>query len=166
MTTLGKVPIDLPKYVNCSVECDHDFQPGPQTLNADEALDLARARKGVPGGDLGRSFNQGLIIVAAMDMVQSMNVDLLPTLLPVLLEHGFTDMTTDRLLTLGAAAWLTDSETMENLIIPGQLGWYGKASVVFLNMEEAAVVSADIDADGLLDGTPAPGPEPATTSFG
>ncbi len=156
MSTLGKVPIDLPKYVNCSVECDHDFMPGPQTLNADEALDLARARKGVPGGDLGRSFNQGLIIIAAMDMVQGMNVDLLPTLLPTLLEYGFTDLATDRLLTLGAAAFLTDAETMENMVIPGRLGWYGKASVVLLNMEEAAAVSADIDADGLLDGSPAP----------
>jgi LCP family protein required for cell wall assembly len=162
--SLGKVPIDLPKYVNCSVECDHDFRPGPQTLNADEALDLARARKGVPGGDLGRSFNQGLIIIAAMDMVQNMDVDLLPTLLAVLLEHGFTDMATDRLLTLGAAAFLTDSETMENLVIPGRLGWYGKASVVYVDEEELAAVAADVDADGLLDGIPAPEPESEESS--
>jgi anionic cell wall polymer biosynthesis LytR-Cps2A-Psr (LCP) family protein len=153
---LGKVPIDLPQYVRCSVECDHDFRSGPQTLNADEALDLARARKGVPGGDLGRSFNQGLIVLAAMEMVQGLGPDMLPTLLPVLIENGFTDLTTDQLVRFGAAAFLTDVAGMQNHVIRGRLGWWGKASVVFLDEAEAAAVSADIGADGLLDGTPAP----------
>jgi LCP family protein required for cell wall assembly len=159
---LGRIPIDLPTYVRCSVECDHDFKAGPQTLNPDEALDLARARKGVPGGDFGRSFNQGLIITAAMDMVQEMNVDLLPSLLPVLLDHGFTDMATDQLLRFGAAAFLTDAATMENVVVSGRLGYAGRASVVFLDMDEAAAIGADIGADGLLDGVPAPEPEPNT----
>lgn len=155
---LGKVPIDLPQYVRCSVECDHDFRSGPQTLNADEALDLARARKGVPGGDLGRSFNQGLIVLAAMEMVQGLGPDMLPTLLPVLIENGFTDLATDQLVRFGAAAFLTDVAGMQNHVIRGRLGRWGKASVVFLDEAEAAAVSADIGADGLLDGTPAPEP--------
>jgi len=150
---LGGLVIDLPKSVRTGNDWK-DFSSGLQKLSAARTMHLARARKGVPGGDFGRSANQGLIMLAGMEMVQVMGVDLLPGLLPALAEHAFSDMTTDQLLAFGAAAMLVDVETMENVVVGGKLGWLGRASVVFLNREMAAEISADVGADGLLDGVP------------
>jgi anionic cell wall polymer biosynthesis LytR-Cps2A-Psr (LCP) family protein len=84
---LGRLKIDLPQRVN-SLKYWPGFPAGEQRLTPQRTLELARTRKGVPGGDFGRSANQGLVILAALDMIQTNDIDDAPALLDALLTHG------------------------------------------------------------------------------
>jgi LCP family protein required for cell wall assembly len=65
VSAIGGIPIVIPYAMNDSFSGAH-FKPGPTHLSGRQALALARNRHDAPGGDLGRSMNQGRIIVAAM----------------------------------------------------------------------------------------------------
>ena len=43
---------------------------GPQRLNGANALAFSRARHAVPGGDFGRSLNQGRVLIAALSLLR------------------------------------------------------------------------------------------------
>jgi LCP family protein required for cell wall assembly len=144
---LGGLDIDLPKVMRSGNNWAN-YPAGPQELTPQRALRLARIRKGLPGGDFDRSYNQGLIMQAAMDMVQLLPIEILPTLLYVLDENTWTDLSTEDVLTLGASAFLFPSENLENVVVPASVGTVGAASVVFLS-DSAEEVYRDLD-DGLL----------------
>ena len=63
---------------------------------------------------------------------------------------GAGDLTAEQLLTLGAAAYELDPGTLTNLVVDGQVGTAGKASVVFLT-DEAFSTFEDLT-DGVLEG--------------
>lgn len=148
ITQLGGLFIDLPTSM-ASGNNWSNFPAGQQQLNPKRALQLARIRKGLPGGDFTRSLNQGRIMQAAMDMIQPMGIDSLPLMVDLLLQNAWTDLSTEDLVTLAAAAYLTPSDALANEVAPGTVGRAGSASVVFLD-PEAAAMFADL-ADGTLD---------------
>lgn len=148
LTQLGGLFIDLPTYM-ASGNNWSGFPAGEQQLNPKRALQLARIRKGLPGGDFTRSLNQGRIMQAAMNMIQPMGIETLPLMLDVLLQNAWTDLSTEDLLTLAAAAYLTPSDGLVNVVVPGRVGRAGSASVVFLE-PEADDMFADLQ-DGTLD---------------
>ncbi|MDX2344009.1 MAG: LCP family protein [Acidimicrobiia bacterium] len=145
---LGGLFIDLPKEMRSGNNWAN-YPAGPQTLTAQLALRLARIRKGLPGGDFDRSFNQGLIMQAAMDMVQVTGIDLLPEWIRILDEATWTNLSTEQVLTLGASAFLFPSDALNNMVMPGGVGTVGAASVVFLS-DKAEGVYRDLEDDGLL----------------
>ncbi|VAW04613.1 hypothetical protein MNBD_ACTINO02-1221 [hydrothermal vent metagenome] len=147
LTQLGGLSINLPTSMRSGNNWSN-FPAGQQQLNPTRALQLARIRKGLPGGDFARSLNQGRIMQAAMDMIQPMGIDSLPLMVDLLLQNAWTDLTTEDLLTLAAAAYLTPSQALVNQVVPGTVGRAGSASVVFLD-PEAADIFADL-ADGTL----------------
>ncbi|MDJ0924549.1 MAG: LCP family protein [Acidimicrobiia bacterium] len=144
---LGGLYIDLPTVMRSGNNWA-DYPAGPQELTAQRALRLARIRKGLPGGDFDRSFNQGLIMQAAMDMVQLAGIELLPQWVRVLSDNTWTDLSTAEVLTLGAAAYLLPSENLVNIVLPGSVGTAGAASVVYLS-DAAENIYRDLE-DGLL----------------
>lgn len=150
INALGGLYIDLPTKMR-SGNSWADYPAGPQTLNAQLALRLARIRKGLPGGDFDRSFNQGLIMQAAMEMIQGTGIETLPEWVRILSENTWTDLSTDQVLNLGAAALLLDPNSLVNTVVPGHVGTAGSASVVYLD-EAAEDVYRDLD-DGLIDAT-------------
>lgn len=145
--SLGGLYIDLPTKMRTGNNWA-DYPAGPQELTPQRALRLARIRKGLPRGDFDRSYNQGLIMQAAMDMVQLVPVEALPTLVYVLSENTWTDLSTEEVLTLGASAFFFPSENLENMVLPGSVGTAGAASVVYLS-DSAEDIYRDLE-DGLL----------------
>ena len=147
---LGGLVIDLPRTMRTG-NTWANFSAGLQTLNPTRALQLARIRKGLPRGDFDRSFNQGLIMQAAMAMVQEMGIETTPALLQVLLENAWTDLDTEALFTWALSAFMMEPEALTNIVVEGSTGRVGAAAVVFLNDEAVAATSADIADDGLLN---------------
>ena len=147
--TIGRLLIDLPRSVP-SLKYWPGFRKGEQTLTPTRTLDLARTRKGVPGGDFTRSWNQGLIMLATLAMLQQGSIEDVPVLIGELVKYTDTNLTPADLIQLGAAAFILDIGNIDNVVLPGTLGRAtGGASVVFLDPEAEGIV-ADVIDDGLL----------------
>lgn len=146
---LGGLEIDLPNAIRSGIDGWQDYPSGRQKLGPTPLLRLARIRKTLNGGDFARSANHGLIMQAGIAAVQKLGVDQLPWLLDVLLEHAWTDLSTEDLLTMGATAYYLTPEEMVNMVLPGSVGSAGRSSVVFL-ADEATDVYLDL-ADGVID---------------
>ncbi len=151
---VGRLKIDLVRSVP-SLKYWPGFRSGEQTLTPTRTLDLARTRKGVPGGDFTRSFNQGQIMLAVLAMLQQGSVQDAPVLLGELVKYTETNLTPTQLIQLGASAYALDIGTIDNIVLPGKLGRAtGGASVVFLDPAAEGII-ADVVDDGLL--TPSDG---------
>jgi polyisoprenyl-teichoic acid--peptidoglycan teichoic acid transferase len=145
----GRLTIDIPRGLPTQ-DWFAGFSSGEQSLPPIRVLDYSRTRKRVSGGDLTRSYNQGLVMLAALQTVQIAGIEAVPGLLAMLTEHAFTDLSAERLLQLGASAFALDPGAIENQVLPGRVGVAVGASVVFLD-PEADVMIADLDDDGLLE---------------
>lgn len=145
MEDLGDLAIDLPVAMNSGNTWD-DYPEGPQVLDPQLTLRLARIRKGLPQGDFDRSVNQGRIILAALSMVQERGLRYLPAWVASYSRHGFTDLDTEALVTFAAAAHVADPAAITNMVLPGSVGFVGAASVVFLGSGAEAVYDDLTDA--------------------
>ena len=148
MWDLGGLPIDLPRGIPTQ-EFWAGFRSGEQTLSPPRVLQYARTRKGVPGGDLGRSMNQGTVMLAMLRLMQANEIFAIPGFLKILERHTWTDLPPSSLIQLAATAFLLDPEAIENVVVPGTQGRAGGGSVVFLD-DEAGPMLADLADDGLL----------------
>jgi polyisoprenyl-teichoic acid--peptidoglycan teichoic acid transferase len=147
---LGDLPIDVPRGVP-----NQDFWPGfsagEQTMSPPRVLEYARTRHGVPGGDLGRSANQGLVMLAMLRLIQTKDVLSAPFFLDVLERHAWTDLSPSSLIQLAATAFRLDADAIDNQVVPGRIGTAGGGSVVFLGEGYEDVLNDLID-DGVLEG--------------
>ena len=144
---LGGVDIDLAVPVNDS-SSGADLDAGSQYLNGPDALALARTRKSLPGGDLTRQFNGGLLLLAALSSAQAYGPLHLPTLVSESAEWMSTDLAPGDLLSFAALALDTPVADIGNQVAPGRVGTAGSASVVYLT-DSAPSFFADL-ADGSL----------------
>jgi LCP family protein required for cell wall assembly len=151
MWDLGNLPIDLPRSIP-NQEFYPGFRSGEQTLSPPRVLEYARTRKGVPGGDFGRSANHGVVMLAMLRLIQTNDVLAAPGFLAILGRHAWTDLTPTSQIQLAATAFLLDLDAIENTVVPGRVGTAGGGSVVFLSDDVNDIV-ADLADDGLL--TPA-----------
>jgi LCP family protein required for cell wall assembly len=151
ITELGGLQIDLPSEMRSGNNWEN-FPAGEQLLNPTRALQLARIRKGLRGGDFARSLNQGLIMLAAMEMVQERGIDALPALVQVLAENTFTDLDAGRLLAFSAAGLLLEPGSLGNLVVPGEVEIINTRSVVLIDEPELARIAADVADDGIMSG--------------
>ena len=126
-----------------------DGRQGEQTLSPQRALEYSRTRKGIPGGDLTRSANQGLVMLAVLQLLQMNDIADTPELVGLLLDHTWTSLTPTDLIQLGATVHALDPEAINNVVVPGIPGWAGKASVVRLAPEVDEML-VDLGDDGLL----------------
>ena len=147
MRSFGNLAIHLPDPV-ASGNAWASYPDGPQVINPLLTLQLARIRKTLPNGDFDRSVNQGRIIVAALAMVKDRGLLYLPDWVSAYSRHGFTNLDTEALVTLAAAAHVAKPREFANIVVPGSVGWVGAASVVFLGSGAEAVY--DDLRDGLI----------------
>lgn len=147
---LGGLRIDLPTDLNTGNNWEN-FSAGSQVLTPRRALQLARIRKGLRGGDFARSLNQGLIVLAAMAMTQEREVDELPELVQFLAENTFTNLDAGELLAFAASGLLMSPAGLSNVVLPGDVTTIDRRSVVLLHEEEKANVLSDIADDGVLE---------------
>jgi LCP family protein required for cell wall assembly len=154
---IGGIVIDVPRNVPSGRSDTPGISAGEQELNAARTLLLARVRKTIPGGDFTRSLHQGLIILAAMAMVQNRGVDAVPDLLRILHEEAWTDLPAGDLLQLAATGLLMDPADLDNLVLSGRVRNISGASVVLLDEDEFEQVIADVADDAMLEPPPEDG---------
>jgi LCP family protein required for cell wall assembly len=150
VSALGGLLIDLPRSIDTGNNWQN-FASGLQQLTALRTLQLARSRKGVPGGDFGRSANQGLIMLAAIEMVQGLGIDTMPSFGQTFFDHAWSDVPTDRLAQFAAFAFLVDTADLQNVVLPGKVQTISGSSVVVLD-DIVDEVFVDL-ADGWLENT-------------
>ena len=124
------------------------FEAGLQHFLGPDALAFARNRT-LSGGDFTRSYHQGQLMVAALRKAQTLGIEGLPQLLKLLVAHVHTDLSAEQLLTLAASAYELDPDTLTNVVVDGQVGTAGSASVVYLT--DAALATFVDLADGFLE---------------
>ncbi len=130
---LGGIEVNIPYPMSDSASGAH-FGAGLRKLTGAEALAFSRARKSVPGGDFGRSENQGRVLLAALRKFQK------DASSPIALAKYFTtfgslvetNVPTADLIRLAQAGRRIDPDRIQNVVIPAGTGSAGGASVVFV----------------------------------
>ena len=128
---LGGVDVDVPQAMNDRFS-GAVFPQGRVHMDGHQALAFSRNRH-VGDGDLTRTHNQGVLILAALAKLRT---DQGPTsvvrTLNVLLRHASADgVSAGDLYRLGRLALSIDPSNLRNVVMPARLGQVGPASVVF-----------------------------------
>jgi len=153
VSEIGGINVDIPYDIN-DPHVKYDFKKGHELLTGKKALEFNRARYDVPGGDFGRSENQGLFLVSMLrDYRRAFAKD------PSTMYRWFTAMTNniqtdikfDELLDLAFTITKIDAATVTNQVVPGSIGQDGGESIVNLS-SSARSIYADMAADGLIGG--------------
>jgi LCP family protein required for cell wall assembly len=144
------------------------FQPGWHHFDGERALAFSRNRHEFADGDLSRSHNQGVVILAALAKLRSEVGDEAGLLrwLGVAFRHLSVDLDHEQGRQLLAVARRTDPADVTNLVLQGRGGMAGSQSVVYLDAQAAARIADDVRPDaaiGPAKPTP-PTPEPPPTS--
>jgi polyisoprenyl-teichoic acid--peptidoglycan teichoic acid transferase len=149
---VGGLEVELPYSLGASANLPA-MSAGPQQLDGELALALARNRKGAPNGDFSRSENQGLILLAALEQFRKdIRRDPLSMFSWVIsgMTHIQTELPADELFRLALATLSIEPKRVVNRVAPGGISTAGAASIVALG-SEAEAMFADIADDGLLE---------------
>jgi polyisoprenyl-teichoic acid--peptidoglycan teichoic acid transferase len=130
---LGGVEVKVPYAMNDPAS-GAVFRPGPNKMNGAQALAFSRARKTVPGGDFGRSANQGRLLLAALAKFKRDTGDpfKIATYLRAFRSLVEANVPTNELLDLVAIGRGLDPAKIKSVVVPGRGGTAGGASVVFM----------------------------------
>jgi polyisoprenyl-teichoic acid--peptidoglycan teichoic acid transferase len=153
VTLIGGVRVRVPYPMNDPFSGAR-FRPGPTRMDGPEALAFARDRHDVPGGDFGRSLNQGRLIVAALRELREDAARDPVTLFRWLAaagRHLRTDLSIDRMLDLLLASMSIEPGRVRNRVVSGGGGFVGSQSVVRLGSSAQGMFS-DLRRDGVLGG--------------
>jgi LCP family protein required for cell wall assembly len=147
---LGGIEVDVPYAMNDKAS-GAVFPKGLRKMNGDEALAFSRNRKTVPGGDFGRSENQGRVLLAALKKFQKDTKSPLQLAKYLLSFRSFvsSDVGAGDLLKLARIGRKMKLSAVSNHVIPGSGGSAGGASIVNLG-PGAEVLFAKIRDDGVL----------------
>lgn len=99
-----------------SIPTEADIPKGQLELDGETALNLARARKNVPGGDFGRSHQQGRIMLHAAAMAKKLGPSALPGILTEAAPNLWTDLSAGQMLTFVAYIY-----TLKPLQVPNKV---------------------------------------------
>lgn len=130
---IGGLPLTAPVAVKDRMS-GADVKAGANKLTGGQALAYGRARYEVPGGDFGRSANQGLLILAAAGFAKLVG----PARLPGILQMGApkikTNLSAEQMLTFAAGAYITRPNKVHNRVATGGFGWTpDRQSIVLLD---------------------------------
>jgi polyisoprenyl-teichoic acid--peptidoglycan teichoic acid transferase len=155
VTKVGPIEIVVPYPMSDAASGAH-FRAGRTRMTGPRALAFARNRHDAPGGDFGRSLNQGRLLVAALRALRE-DVRKDPLALFRWTAAGFghvrTDLSLIEMLELLQAAVTIDPSRVANRVVSGGGGFVGGASVVRLS-SAAQAAFRDLRRDGLLGGPP------------
>jgi len=146
---IGGVIVNVPRAMHDRFS-GANFKKGRRDFNGSAALAFARDRHDVPGGDLGRSANQGRLLLAALSKLSTVfgrDPGSLLKWISVGYRNIRTDLSVPTLLQLGLTATRIPVDHVNNLVVPATTGTVGSASVVFISAGARAIF-ADLRADG------------------
>jgi polyisoprenyl-teichoic acid--peptidoglycan teichoic acid transferase len=148
---VGGLKVYVPRRMHDSFS-GANFRKGTHRFRGKQALAFARDRHDVPGGDFGRSANQGRLMLAALAKLHTVFEDdpgKVFTWLAVGWRNIHTDLSLSTLLDLALTATSIPPKNVKNLVVPATTGMVGSASVVFIS-GSASRIYADMRADGVV----------------
>ncbi len=155
VNAVGGIDVNVP-YRMSDPYSHANFRPGTKHMLGRDALAFSRDRHDVPGGDFGRSMNQGRLLIAALRQLK-LDVAKSPAALLTWLAAGAKVLHTDLGLTDMADLILSmpslDPGRVENRVVPGTGAMIGGLSVVRLG-SEAHAMFRDLAADAVFNGRP------------
>ncbi len=165
---LGGVDINVPYRMDDRYSGAR-FEPGWHHMDGNQVLAFSRARHGVPGGDFGRSQNQGRVIVHSLEKLRAETMDErgIRHWLGILYKYARLDMSLDDAAELGKLARQIVPSTLRNVVASGTTQDRDGQSVVVLD-DHAYELFRDVGADAIADGrmqraSPPPTPTPSPT---
>ncbi len=155
VNAIGGLDVDVPYPMHDSYS-HANFSPGKHHLRGKGALAFARDRHDVPGGDLGRSRDQGILLLSALAKFhESFAAD--PTVAFTWIQAAWSQIRTNLSVATMFQLALTASEiqasNVNNLVVPARGGSVGGFSVVFIQ-PSAHRVYADLRDDGVVERPP------------
>jgi len=166
VNTMGGIAIDLPYDLSDGSYSGADFRPGRQGVNGDQALSIARDRHDFERqGDRQRTYDAGLVILAALATVQERHSSVAATvrLIAELIGGVTTDnVSSAELFRLGRLAMSIDPDDIKNCTIPtgagggSNLAVAPQAGALFADFADDATVAICEPVPGGLD-TPSTG---------
>lgn len=138
------------------------FSPGWHHFDGNLALAYSRDRHDFADGDLTRTRNHGVLILATLAKLRAEVGDDagLRRWAGIAFRHLSLDVEPDRLLQLLVVARRTDPAEVTNLVLQGRGGMAGGQSVVLLDAAAAARIADDVRPDAAIG----PAKPPLTTS--
>jgi len=155
VNAVGGIGVDVP-YRMHDPYSHADFGPGMTHMLGRDALAFARDRHDVPGGDFGRSMNQGRLLIAALRQLKH-DVARNPASLLGWVAAGARVLRTDLGLAEMAELVLSmpslDPGRVENRVVSGTGATVGGLSVIRLG-PAAYAMFRDLAADAIFNGRP------------
>lgn len=148
---LGGVDVDIPYPMNDDYSKSH-FKAGKKHLSGKQALAFARNRHDPPGGDFGRSFNCGSLLISLLSDYQQafkQSPALMFDWLGASMRNVHTDIPRDEMMRLAFYAADIPLKKVNNLVVPGSSGMEGTESVVHIS-SSANSMYADLEQDGYI----------------
>ena len=138
------------------------FLPGYHHFDGQQALAFSRDRHDFSDGDLTRSRNHGVLVLAALAKLRAEVGDeaALRRWVGAAFRHLALQIDLEQATRLLAVARRTDPAEVTNLVLPGRGGMAGDQSVVFLDRAAAARIVDDIRPDAAIG----PAKPPVTTT--
>jgi polyisoprenyl-teichoic acid--peptidoglycan teichoic acid transferase len=138
---LGGVRLDVPYPMHDSGS-GAKLKAGPQVLEPGEALAFNRTRKTLPGGDIDRTTNQGLFLLALLEQFQA-DAGRGPAAVLQWMAIGRKwtrmDIPPEDLFRLGVLAAQIPRANVKSVTVPVSIGSVGISSVVFIQPGAKAV---------------------------
>jgi polyisoprenyl-teichoic acid--peptidoglycan teichoic acid transferase len=155
VNAVGGIGVDVP-YRMSDPYSRAFFRPGMRHMMGRDALAFSRDRHDVPGGDFGRSMNQGRMLIAALRQLER-DVAKNPGALLTWLAAGANVLHTDLGLADMAELLLSmpslDPGRVDNRVVSGTGATIGGLSVVLLG-PPAHAMFRDFAADAIFNGRP------------
>jgi LCP family protein required for cell wall assembly len=151
VTAVGGIDVEIP-YPMHDPFSNADFPKGHRWLSGREALQFSRDRHDTPGGDFGRSLNQGrLLLAAAQEFREDLREDPLAVLRWITSGGRYlrTDLSLAEMTELVLAVPSVDPRRVENRVVSGHGASVGGLSVVFLDAGARAMFR-DVRTDALF----------------
>jgi len=155
VNAVGGIRVDVP-YPMSDPKSRAFFRAGPKRMTGRDALAFSRNRYGVPGGDYGRSLNQGRMLIAALRELKR-DVARNPASLLSWIAAGArilrTDLSVPEMASLLLSMLSLDPGRVENRVVSGSGAMVGGQSVILLGASARATFR-DFAADAIFNGRP------------
>jgi len=148
---VGGVDVRIPYDMNDHYSKAH-FKKGRAHLGGRDALAFARNRHDPPGGDFGRSYNSGSLLIALLADYQKDFARSPARMLDwfgASLKNVTTDIPRDELMRLAFYAAAMSTKKVNNFVVPGSTGMEGPESVVHLSPSAKSMYN-DLKQDGYI----------------
>lgn len=154
ITGIGGITVDNPRFFSDSSLHPKGFKQGKVKVNGMKAVEFARIRKSLPGGDFDRSANQQLVLrgIQAKVAKRAQQPGFIETgVLKVLGNLKTQGVSPVELFRIAQAVAQVDPAKISTCVLPGSIGNIGGASVVLPNTAVAKRYGDDARKDAIID---------------